>query len=104
MQFYSDPSKEPDPYSLPDAEVFQGKVEYFIDADPDSAGGERLCATEADCLAGFYYWFSFPGCLPDSDPFGPFETEQEAIDDCRETKWREYQQDRADEYRDEVNI
>jgi len=84
MRFYSDPSKEPDPYSLPDAEVFHG------------------CDWQHP--TGFYYWHVFPGCLPDSDPFGPFETEQEAIDDCRETKWREYQQDRADEYRDEVNI
>lgn len=28
---------------------------------------------------GWYYWFCFPGCLPDSDPIGPFETEDEAI-------------------------
>ena len=98
MRFYSDPSKEPDPYSLPDAEVFQRTAVDFIDADPDSIEGEMLreaCAygpagialdryTEAARLGGFYYWHVFPGCLPDSDPYGPFETEQEAIDDCRE--------------------
>ena len=33
---------------------------------------------------GWYYWFCFPGCLPDSDPVGPFDTEDEAIADCRE--------------------
>lgn len=25
---------------------------------------------------------SFPGCMPDGDPSGPFATEQEAIDDA----------------------
>jgi hypothetical protein len=29
---------------------------------------------------GWYYWFSFPGCLPESDPSGPYKTRQEAID------------------------
>ena len=31
------------------------------------------------------YWQScFPGCLPDSDPVGPFKTESEAFSDARE--------------------
>ena len=38
--------------------------------------------------AGRYWWpclpGCLPGCLPSSDiPFGPFATEQEAIDDAR---------------------
>ena len=33
--------------------------------------------------AGWYWWACFPGCLPDSDPFGPFESERAAIDDCK---------------------
>lgn len=33
---------------------------------------------------GWYWWACFPGCLPDSDPFGPFATEQEAIDNAQE--------------------
>ena len=33
---------------------------------------------------GFYWWACFPGCMPDGDPMGPFETEQEAIDDAQE--------------------
>ena len=33
---------------------------------------------------GWYWHACFPGCLPDSDPMGPFETEQEAIDDAQE--------------------
>jgi hypothetical protein len=30
---------------------------------------------------GWYWWSCFPGCLPDGDPIGPFETEQEAMAD-----------------------
>ncbi len=33
--------------------------------------------------AGWYWQACFPGCLPDGDPVGPFETEQEAIDDAQ---------------------
>ena len=31
---------------------------------------------------GWYWWSCFPGCLPDSDPFGPFETESAALADA----------------------
>lgn len=34
---------------------------------------------------GWYYWFCFPGCLPDSEPFGPFKTHEAAEADARET-------------------
>jgi hypothetical protein len=34
--------------------------------------------------SGWYWWACFPGCLPDGDPTGPFETEQAAIDDAIE--------------------
>ena len=34
--------------------------------------------------AGFYWQACFPGCLPDGDPSGPFETEQDAITDANE--------------------
>ena len=33
--------------------------------------------------SGWYYWFCFPGCLPDSDPYGPFDSEEEALEDAR---------------------
>lgn len=61
---YSDPGCALDPHALPDVEVFY--------------------ATAAECGAlgtgaGWYYWFCFPGCLPDSDPIGPFETEASAV-------------------------
>lgn len=33
-------------------------------------------------LAGVYWWSCFPGCLPDSDAFGPFASEDEALEDA----------------------
>jgi hypothetical protein len=31
-------------------------------------------------LAGWYWQACFPGCMPDGEPMGPFETELEAMD------------------------
>ena len=36
---------------------------------------------------GFYWWPCLPGCLPDGDYIGPFDTAQEAEDDW-ESDWR----------------
>ena len=33
---------------------------------------------------GWYWWAAFPGCLPDGDPNGPFDTEQAAVDGANE--------------------
>ena len=37
---------------------------------------------ECDYPTGWYWQAGFPGCLPDGDPCGPFENEQEAIKDA----------------------
>jgi hypothetical protein len=68
MMFYSDPARESCPHALPDAEVF------YINYSGDLEGEEP----------GWYYWFCFPGCIPDSEPTGPFQTQEEAIEDCRQ--------------------
>ena len=71
MQAYSDPSRENDPHNaLPDVEVWK---EIW---PGDWYEGKRL-------EPGWYWWTCFPGCLPDSDPSGPFETEAEALADAR---------------------
>lgn len=58
-QFYTDPSREAAFTALPDAETFMEQ--------------------------GLWYWWPcFPGCLPDGDPEGPFDTEQEAMEDARQ--------------------
>ena len=84
MQVYSDPSRESDEHALPDVEVWYASAGTF-NAEPCYA--LRDFAQEA-CIAsdeipypneeGWYYQFCFPGCLPDSDPIGPFATADEA--------------------------
>ena len=32
---------------------------------------------------GWYWWACLPGCLPDGEPSGPFESEEEAIKDAQ---------------------
>jgi len=34
-------------------------------------------------LSGWYWVAEFPGCLPDGDFFGPFETEEKAVNNAR---------------------
>lgn len=72
MQVYSDPTRESDPYALPDVEVFELRPSDY--RDPES---------EEELRDGWYWWSCFPGCVPDSDPYGPFDTEAEAIADAQ---------------------
>ncbi len=94
-QHYSQPERESDPHALPDLEVFyrtqaaciaDGDVWNPEDCDPTNA--ECRYGMDGDCrvhkLAGWYYWYCFPGCLPDSEPLGPYQTEQDAVDAARE--------------------
>ena len=79
-QIYTDETREDEPNTLPNAEVFyvsQMEVNYNLQ-NIDHA--DEYTITEA----GWYWWSCFPGCLPDSDSIGPFETEQEAINDARD--------------------
>lgn len=80
-QFYSEPAREQDTWSLPDAEVFyRTEAENLADGWLYEDGAEPV----EPLPAGWYYWYCFPGCMPDSEPSGPYPTEQEAIDACRE--------------------
>jgi hypothetical protein len=94
MQTYSDPSRETDPYALPDIEVFQLTAEDFMFAvrdtwmfdaidDEMSNWGEDI-RKAGKALAGWYWHSCFPGCIPDSDPIGPFETAAEAEADAQD--------------------
>lgn len=66
MQTYSDPSRAADPHALPDVEVFYHRAIDCGDGPFDEGG------------PGWYYWYCFPGCMPDSDPIGPFASAAEA--------------------------
>lgn len=58
-------------------EVFYvSTAEAILNPDLEQAG-YGTCT-----LPGWYWWSCCPGCLPDSDPFGPFETEAEALTDA----------------------
>lgn len=75
-QIYSNPKRENDPYSLPDVETF------YHNGQEDETMGELAL------VDGWYYWPCFAGCLPDSDPIGPFDTEAEAIADAQSDAWQ----------------
>ena len=75
-QAYFDPSRESEPTALPDLEVFfrtreENEDDGWIDGDGDVMEG------------GWYWWACFPGCLPDGEPCGPFDSEDAALKDAR---------------------
>jgi len=77
MQAYSNPKREDEPTALPDIEVWEHDCvnDCFHPADTEAE----------DCPgSGWFWWSCSPGCLPGSDPVGPFETEAEALADARE--------------------
>ena len=77
MQAYSDPKRESEPTALPDVEIFYATVEEnFANGNVDDDGEPMP--------SGWYYWYCFPGCLPDSDAIGPFQTEKGALRACRD--------------------
>ena len=76
---YSDPTRESEEHALPDVEVFsvsQMEVNYDL-ANLDHA--DEYTITQP----GHYWWACFPGCMPDGEAMGPFETEAEAIADAQ---------------------
>lgn len=75
-QAYSDPAREDDPCALPDVEVFYRTAE-------DNAADGWLDGDGDAMSAGWYWWSCFSSCMPDSDPFGPFDSEAEALADAQ---------------------
>ena len=80
MQAYSNPSRETEPHALPDIEVWYYDANRQADCWTDGSGstlsGEQM-------PTGWYWQSCFPGCLPDSEPIGPFDTETEALADAQ---------------------
>lgn len=93
MQAYSNPKRESDPHALPDVEVFYmhsgPRKAYDRIYVMDRCDSEDSHFQECDeCPeSGWYWWSCFPGYLPDSEPFGPFATETEALADAQD--WEE---------------
>ena len=82
-QHYSDSRRANDPTALPNVETFYAKAGEFVteEGEPNASG--------------WYYWFCLPGCLPDSEANGPFESEQEALADLKRNhdEWPVYADD-----------
>lgn len=74
MQAYSRKEDEKDFRKLPDVEIFYHDGIKWDDENED----------EEELKKGYYYQYCFPGCLPNSEPIGPFETEKEAFEAMRE--------------------
>jgi hypothetical protein len=94
-QAYSDPTRESDLHSLPDVEVFHQSQQDFIRSEAGSVQRIRLDNERettpnnfqaSASLAGWYWWSCFPGCLPDSDPYGPYDTEEQALEAAQNTE------------------
>jgi hypothetical protein len=90
-QHYSDQTRENEPTALPDVETFQAHHAECPECgglvmSPDCTTG--ACQDDGRIVrltsTGWFYWFCFPGCLPDSEPKGPFQSEDDALDDARE--------------------
>ena len=95
-QIYSNPKRESEPFALPDVEVFYQSYIICNCGDMDfQRGTDDPCSNcnsplnDTDTIGvGFFYWYCLPGCLPDGDPVGPFESEQAAIDDAQADAWQ----------------
>ncbi len=108
-QHYSDPTRETDKYALPDVEVWSDRLTiitsncgvFTVGRESEAARGFCPSCDRATCVhelttdpddtgilhtdkVGWFYWSCFPGCLPDGEPNGPFDTEEAAIADMRE--------------------
>src|SRR5947207_5641858 len=102
-QEYSNLKRASDPYALPDIEVFQLTAEEaceLLDEDTifeyrkrfplagfNSRDRQRMLdalIAEEGITGGWYWHVCFPGCMPDSDPMGPFDSYSEALADAQD--------------------
>ena len=69
-------------------EVFEVNQGNVLDFAIDQFGKTYYGSVDTDLkpseITGYYWQSCFPGCLPDSDPIGPFTTESDAIADATE--------------------
>jgi hypothetical protein len=51
------------------------EVWHYDGSEPEFMRDEE----DQPLAAGWYWWACYPGCLPDGEPMGPFETEDAAL-------------------------
>lgn len=72
-QAYTSPADEGDPLKLPNIEVFRIPEDYpYMEDETGQLVGP-----------GIYFWYTTPGCVPDSYPMGPYDSEDEALEEAR---------------------
>jgi hypothetical protein len=105
---YSNPKRASDPHALPDVETFQSRYGYCkhcgslnMPIDGRARATWRHCE---DCTRvalinqqGWFWWTCSPGCLPDSEPFGPFDTEADALADAQSSSDDDDEDEPADD-------
>lgn len=57
---------------------------FYVDEPADAFLDEQTGEYLGD---GWYSWYSLPGCIPDSDAFGPYDTEIDAYMDRESDLW-----------------
>lgn len=58
---------------------------YQDDADPEATEEDwQILHDVKQDLRGWYWWSCTPGCRPDGDAMGPFDSEAEALADARD--------------------
>ena len=93
-QEYSNPARESEPTALPNVELWDshyvdcpecGKTVLYNNARSAACPEcDRVFPVSSTDPVGWFYWFCFPGCMPDSDWVGPFDTRKEALADAQE--------------------
>ena len=56
--------------------IYANAVESYATSVPGMYGGRCHIEIFFTPNKEYYYWYCFPGCLPDSEPIGPFENER----------------------------
>jgi hypothetical protein len=98
-QAYSDPTPKVEVFQLTAievAEIDDGLVDEYLRrllpphyslASMNSKVREAMLTTIVDVeqiTGGWYWWACFPGCMPDGDPIGPFNTQADALADAQD--------------------
>ena len=103
MLAYSDPAHENDPHKLPDLEIFELTAEEIVELGHDEdmiyAMRKRFPLMDLNSrerrraidwavenyyvVSGWYFRYCYPGCLPEGDPMGPYESAKLALSEAR---------------------
>jgi hypothetical protein len=70
-------------FETEDGEKYGSFEVFYHDGIPVADGD---CWSDSDgnpMPAGWYWWACFPGCMPDGEPNGPFDTEEQAEADAK---------------------